>query len=92
MEKTAALSKGKVSGPILRGWLSIERGKIFDVQGRIAQHYEDAARFICNVLGYSQADLRLMNCFQFHRELQAADKRQEAERKQAEKWNKSGKK
>ena len=72
--------------------MSIEKGKLFDVQQRIAQHYEDAARFICNVFGYSQADLRSMDCYQFHRELHAADKRQEAERKQAEKWSKSGKK
>jgi hypothetical protein len=61
------------------------------VQQRIAQHFEDAARLICQVLGYSQADLRSMNCYQFHRELHAADKRQEAERKQAEKWTKSNK-
>lgn len=91
VEKIARLSTGKVSGVIQRGWIGLDKGKFFDVSLRITQQYEDAARFICQILGYTQADVRSMNCFQFHRELAAAEKQQQAQRKQAEKWQKSSK-
>jgi len=58
-----------------------------DIRQRIAQQFEEAARFICQVLGYTLTDVRLMNCYTFHRELNAANKQQEEQRKSAEKWS-----
>ena len=69
----------------------MEKGKLYNIQQRIAQQFEDAMRYIVQVLGYTQADVRSMNVYQFHRELSEANKQQEAHRKQAEKRNQSNK-
>ena len=89
--KIAPATPGKASRPVPNGWVGLEKGKLYSISSRIAQQFEDAARFLCQVLGYTQADVRSMNVYQFHRELTEANKQQEAQRKQAEKWNQSSK-
>lgn len=73
-------------GTILSGYVSIENGKFVNTNEKIEQHLDDAARFICQVLGYSLSDVHTMNCYQFHRELLQAERQQEGERKNLERW------
>lgn len=89
--KLTPATPGKASRPIPSGWVGLEKGKLYNIQQRIAQQFEDAMRYIVQVLGYTQADVRSMNVYQFHRELTEANRQQEAQRKQAEKWNQSNK-
>jgi len=73
-------------GTVLNGYVTIEKNKFVKTNEIIEQHLDDAARFICQVLGYSLSDVHLMNCFQFYRELLEAKSQQESERKNLERW------
>jgi hypothetical protein len=85
----ASSNKKAVSGSSpINGYVSIESGKFVDNSLRISQSLDDAARFVCQVLGYSLGDVYQMDCFQFHRELLVAEQHQDSERKNLEKWKK----
>lgn len=84
---TASNKKAVSGSTVLNGYVTIEKGKFVKTIDIIEQQLDDAARYICQILGYSLSDVYLMNCYQFHRELLEAESQQQAERKNLERWN-----
>lgn len=70
------------------GHVAADKKGWYSIADRIEQQMSDSFRYLCQVLGYTLEDVRGMDCYQFHRELLAAQAQQEQQRKQVEKWQK----
>lgn len=72
----------------MSGYVAYRKGKPVKVAGYIRETMEDATRFVCDILGYSPAEVWRMDVYEFFRDLARAEKRQAAQLKQLEKWRK----
>lgn len=72
----------------ISGYVAYKKGKPVQVAEYIRETMEDATRFVCSIMGHSPAGIWKMDVYEFFRDLVRAEKRQQAQIKQLEKWQK----